>query len=353
MSIYGAKIQVDSYPRGCLCKVKSCVLFCCEPQNMIRNLAVNITLTNGTEVQVDVGKEFVVQAKLNISCDLLAINGTDEQVQGSWKLFQNETLKVEDSMRMKKDYCLIPKKDSNEVYGIEPHLYTIKETTIIKIQNTSHLKDNIRAVSVFCMVITIVVYLYLPQFQSKYNKCCLWYFICLTISFLLLWLESVSAYPEPKIEVCYMIGYSGYYTIMAAFLWLLVINYNLWKTLKNYGIVYKTSMLRYHIFVWSAAAVLLAITGSAEFIFNVMFENQYDKWQPGVGFGTCWINTYENWSAMIYYYGPILVVLLINLTLSIRSARHIYVESKSNERTLNSFETQENLESQAKSVLAA
>lgn len=53
---------------------------------------------------------------------------------------------------------------------------------------------------------------------------------------------------------------------------------------------------------------------------------------------------------MIYYYGPISIGVIINLTLSIMSARHIYVESKRNERDLNSAGNQKNLTNQAQYI---
>ncbi|XP_034486536.1 probable G-protein coupled receptor Mth-like 11 [Drosophila innubila] len=313
---------------------------------MVQNYDVNITLDNGTEVQVREVNEFVLQAKFEISCDLLAKNNTDEKGQGDWKLFENGTLLSQSDRAelQKKDYCLIPQKILRVYYELLPT--SLQQE--IQTKTNLDLVSGIKVVSVFCMAITIAVYLYLPQFHTIFSKCCLCYFISLTISFLLLWAESLYRDVKPNRIVCYMIGYCGYYIVMSVFMWLLVINYNLWKTFTNYGIMYKTSMQRYHIFVWSAAAVLLAITGSVEYMFLVMDYDKECSWQPGVSLYYCWINTSENWSAMIYYYGPILVVVLINVALSIMSARHIYVESKRNKIDLNSSEIQENLTNQAK-----
>jgi len=81
----GNEKTVDSYPRGCLCQVKSCVLFCCEPYMLIHNFAVNITLNNGTDVQVNEFNKFAVQVKFEISCDLLE---DIQEIQGPWKLFE-------------------------------------------------------------------------------------------------------------------------------------------------------------------------------------------------------------------------------------------------------------------------
>ena len=54
---------------------------------------------------------------------------------------------------------------------------------------------------------------------------------------------------------------------------------------------------------------------------------------------------------MIYYYGPILVGILINLTLSVITARHIYVENRENGRDWNSSESQKNFKNRAEYII--
>ncbi|KAL7730780.1 hypothetical protein ACLKA6_003549 [Drosophila palustris] len=289
ITLYGSVKQVASYPRGCLCQVKSCLLFCCEPGSTIKNYAVNITLNSGNEMQVNVGNEFAVQVKFELSCELLEDKATEEQAQDQWKLFENGTLLnlTESSEIQKKDYCLVLQKVSDEYYKLVPQ----QAQQEIQTKTNLDVASGIKVVSVFCMVITIAVYLYLPQFDTIYSKCCVCYFICLTISFLLLWAESLYREKMPSEFACFVIGYAGYYTVMGVFLWLLVINYHLWKTFKNFGIMYKTSMQRYHIFVWTMAAVLLAITGSVEYAFRVMQYDEESSWQPGVALYYCWINS--------------------------------------------------------------
>lgn len=88
ITLYGSVKQIASYPRGCLCQVKSCVLFCCETDMMTHNFAISITLNNGTEVQVNEIDSFALQPKFEIPCDLLTENNNDEMAQGPWKLFE-------------------------------------------------------------------------------------------------------------------------------------------------------------------------------------------------------------------------------------------------------------------------
>lgn len=95
----------------------------------------------------------------------------------------------------------------------------------------------------------------------------------------------------------YDLGYFGYYMVMATFLWLFIINYNLWRrvtTLQNRS---SGMFRRYNIFVWSVAAMLLAITGIIELLTLPKEENgeiEENPWSPGVALYYCWINSKQN-----------------------------------------------------------
>ncbi|KMY98116.1 LOW QUALITY PROTEIN: uncharacterized protein Dsimw501_GD27735 [Drosophila simulans] len=54
------------------------------------------------------------------------------------------------------------------------------------------------------------------------------------------------------------------------------------------------------------------------------WQDRPDKlnWIPGVGLYRCWINTYD-WSAMIYLYGPMLILSLFNVVTFILTVIHI------------------------------
>ncbi|KRG07858.1 uncharacterized protein Dmoj_GI25908, partial [Drosophila mojavensis] len=41
----------------------------------------------------------------------------------------------------------------------------------------------LRALSVFCLVLTIAVFLYVKKYKTMYNRCYMCYFTSLTISF--------------------------------------------------------------------------------------------------------------------------------------------------------------------------
>ncbi|KAH8393851.1 hypothetical protein KR215_003126 [Drosophila sulfurigaster] len=353
---------VEPYMRGCLCQIKSCVLLCCKPEKSMRNFVVNMTLDNGTETQVNVINEFEVQVKYEMSCDLLEDPNYDEQAQPNWKLFQDGKLKnlSDDNVLEKNKYCLFPHKVSEEKYYLVPTI--IKPDSEIHIERKLQRMNSknkiiilyyiafsvnetniIRVITVFCIAIIIAAYWYSPKLHAGYNRCYIYYFVCLTNSYILLWVDLEVRVGAAKND-CYLLGYSGYFTIMSTFLWLLVINFNLWNTITRCKLSSRVHMLRYHIFVWGTAAILTAITAYMDM--QEMSESDRDIWQPGVTSYGCWIDI-KNWSAMVYLYGPILLSILINSTLAIITARHLHVHNRKTNQVWNNSESKKNLKNKS------
>ncbi|KAL7731084.1 hypothetical protein ACLKA6_014290 [Drosophila palustris] len=276
----GDEESVPNHIRGCACKFKTCIRFCCHPQKLlledeascedvVNNLnystVLNITLNNGTQIEKNV-IEFMVQQHLPVPCDShLYLDDLD--INQSWTLFENGTLLRHFDGRelSKRDYCLQPQKLDGNYIQLMPHHCLETELT------------------------------------NNYT-------------------------------------FLGYYTMIATFLWLLIINYNLWKTFNNIGVGRKSRFLHYNIFVWGVAAVLLVITGLVELI----YKDDDMIWKPDIGSLGCWINT-SSWSAMIYYYGPIALLLIFNTTLFIKTAVRIFVQNRKNRRQLKKMEGQRNL----------
>lgn len=97
----GNEESVPRHTRGCVCKVKSCIRFCCHPQKMLvygdrtcENYAsnfsyetvLNITLNNGEQIEKNI-MEFTVQQHLPVPCakhDYL----DDTNIYQNWTLFE-------------------------------------------------------------------------------------------------------------------------------------------------------------------------------------------------------------------------------------------------------------------------
>lgn len=173
-----------------------------------------------------------------------------------------------------------------------------------KIINIKNDLFAVQGVSIVFMVMIIVVYLILPNFRTVHGRCCVCYFICISLSFLLLNVATSGWVKVAQSWDCYLIGnivrytvwyprvllqfefsgYVGYYTVMSAFSWLLVISYNLWRTFDNIGIGRKSKFCKYNIFVWSMSAIFLAIS-------IVIDMCDFIPWRPDFAKYDCWINS--------------------------------------------------------------
>lgn len=155
---------------------------------------------------------------------------------------------------------------------------------------------------------------------------------------------------------------------MSSFLWLLIINYNLWKAFENIGIGKKNRFMKYNIFVWSMVTILFAITALAESTPLWISElGKFEELTPDFALD-CWINSMQilltyvcthcdnclykasRLSASIYFYGPMLTLILINIVLFIKTVRRIIVQNRDNRRQLKRSQSQRQLRNSAKYV---
>lgn len=78
---------------------------------------------------------------------------------------------------------------------------------------------------------------------------------------------------------------------MSSFLWLLIINFNLWKTFHNIGVAIENRYMEYNIFVWSVTSILFTITILAEIsgLWTPALINY--NMSPNFINDHCWINS--------------------------------------------------------------
>ncbi|KAH8397714.1 hypothetical protein KR215_010481 [Drosophila sulfurigaster] len=349
--LFNGKTEIiPNHIRGCICHLKTCIRFCCNPnqtlvqdkrecgnvdQNLDYNSFLNITYNETQIKHVDVLK-LMVQQHLPVPCDdHLALN--PDNPNHEWTLYENGILlrHFDGAQLSKADYCLQPQKFQN-TYRLVPHHCLIPPNltnayTVFKIPFFP-----VQSVSIFFYIMVIFVYLLLPCFKGVYRQCCLCYFGCLTLTFILIVIIRIDWIKPHQILLCKLTGYIGYYITISTFLWLLIINYDLWKTFNNIGISHGSKFYKYNIFVWGVAAVQLLLTLFVDFVIG------NSNWSPNVGEYFCWIDT-AAWSSIIYYYGPISIYLTFNTTLFIITASKIFFQNRTNRRQLTQSDHQRNL----------
>ncbi|EDW76942.2 uncharacterized protein Dwil_GK20993 [Drosophila willistoni] len=331
---------VPKYFRGCACRLKPCVRFCCHHNLMFMNGEcigdtdkaleydpyLNITTSDGSVVEKHVLNEFVVQRHLPLPCSEIGTYHLDDRIAGyRWSLFENGSFKrTEDGLTFdKSEYCLQPVELPDREIRLVPHNCQIPS------------QDNIYPkilvpISLISFLITIAVYLYLPKLRNLHGKCFVCYLISLFIGYSLLFVDLFKACIY-YYYLCYITGYLGYFGMLAAFFWLTVISLDLWNSFRgtNYNVNRLTSGNRFRIYNLYAWGMPLVLTILIAILDQVLLDPNLEDltWVPGVYYNGCWIKTFD-WSAMVYFYGPMLILIVFNTTLFILVAIQIFKVKK-------------------------
>ncbi|KAH8379948.1 hypothetical protein KR009_008147 [Drosophila setifemur] len=355
---YDSRVMADNsvepemkHWRGCVCQLKSCIRLCCHHHNLLQedvcNMAeenqmdrldpyLNVTLEDGSEVRRHFRTDFVVQSDLPRPCaDFNHLD--DRDADDGYTLFQNGSLLLHSDGKFltKMEYCFQPymgASDDSLGVRIVPHTCRMdskipktvgKLCVFFRLTISSDLfsvsPSQVMVVSLVCMLISIAVYLYVKKLQNLQGKCFVSYMICLFIAYLVLLLDLWKL----SMPFCATAGYIGYFFVMATFLWLSVISLHLWFNLGSRRMsrfISENPFLAYNLYAWGVAGFLTGIVYGVDHLVEDNPDNE--RWMPGVGFYVCWINTYD-WSAMIYFYGPMLLLIVFNITMFILTAKRI------------------------------
>ncbi|XP_041563602.1 G-protein coupled receptor Mth-like [Drosophila elegans] len=316
----GSKEKVPVHTRGCVCQLTSCVRFCCPPNQIMQNGEcfdmtkkeldeldphLNVTLDDKSLVSKNVRTDIMVQWDLPLSCDsIFYLDNRDKEDE--YTLFKNGTLlrHIDNLLVSKREYCFqyvfLPDGNSTTI--------RIVPNNCLPPEPSKTGQTVVMMISMICLILTIGVYSFLKKLRNLLGKCFMCHMICLLMAYLLLLLDLWNL----SKGFCTTAGFMGYFFVMAAFLWLSVLSLHLWR--KFHGSKTNDSFLAYSTYAWAMAVVLTGIT----YLADLFVENE--DWKPRVcGLGRCWIKT-RDWSAIIYFFGPMLLLVAFNCTMFILTA---------------------------------
>ncbi|XP_017071690.1 probable G-protein coupled receptor Mth-like 2 [Drosophila eugracilis] len=326
----GLKEKVDSHIRGCVCKLKTCIRFCCPHDNiMYKNVCydnmsknemkildpfVNITLNNGSVTKMHFKNDLIVQWGFPMACNktfFLDVGYNDQQ----YTIFENGTFQrhFDGKVFNKHNYCF-----QHQTFNVDG-AQTIRMAPF----NCEIEPDNITGrtvvliISMTSLALTTTIYLVIKKLRILIGKCLICYMISLFFGFLfyLLQLWDLSE------AFCTLAAYMGYFFVIAAFFWLSVISQYLCKNMTNSFKSIKCfsserPFIGYSCYAWG---IPMAMTGIV-YLADKVVENQEIK--PNMG-EQCWIST-EKWSAMIYFFGPMLILIVLNTIMFVTTAFYIF-----------------------------
>ncbi|KAH8274990.1 hypothetical protein KR018_008390 [Drosophila ironensis] len=332
------RVEVPQHVRGCVCQIKPCINICCpwgETYNTELGECVNdtsdhrvwpkpvlnVTFDDNTTAAVNISQQFAVQSFRPCS-KMFSLQPQINDFDG-YLIYQNGSMfREDDSVTIDKNqYCLVPTyvNETDLAYSLNPANCDMNdEHSTVKIINSYAM-----LFSIPFMMLTIAVYLLIPELRNQHGKSLVCYLVGLSVGYTSLCIVQLKKRIDPDGIACKSFGYTAYFFFMSAYLWLNVISFDLWHNFRGTRGINrfqeKKRFLLYSLYSWGLAFVFLGFTWAAQ---------EQTNWpaylKPGIGDGTyCWLDM-TNWSAMIYFYGPILVIVVANTTMFIMTAIKIH-----------------------------
>uniref|UniRef100_A0A1B0FGD4 G-protein coupled receptors family 2 profile 2 domain-containing protein n=1 Tax=Glossina morsitans morsitans TaxID=37546 RepID=A0A1B0FGD4_GLOMM len=341
----GVNVNVAMHLRGCVCKFKKCVKLCCQRSELINgngqcitNIGANsshssdfimITQTNGEFKKVDIFNHFIWQ--MGRPCNRVA--QFHSTAQSNWSLLENGTLKIrrtEQSMYYTtRDYCLSQVYDDHgNEYTYEPFSCVIlnpswdvfikkygkqnriiNETMFVLIKSI-FTRFLAMLISIIFFIPTVLIYLSFKELHGNLGgKLLISYLISLTMSYSVICYINFTT-GAISAPACLILGYAGYFFVRAAFFWLSILSFDIWRNVKENlqtGIKSHNKLYwLYSLLVWGVALLCTMLTALAEW-------SKIDScWKPGIGTKHCWLDV-SKWSASIYFYIPNMIIFLFNV----------------------------------------
>ncbi|XP_075214809.1 G-protein coupled receptor Mth-like [Lycorma delicatula] len=184
-------------------------------------------------------------------------------------------------------------------------------------------------VSCFFLLLTLFVYLCLPNLQNIHGKTVMCYIFSLLVAYVFLTVNQLGSIFLILREEnnCRAVGYATMFTFLAAFSWLNVLCFDIWYTFGSARSSFvrkesrKTScrFLLYNVYCWGLSALITTSIIATDYAakFGLVSHN----WVSDMGIVRCWFS-YRTNGKMIFFIIPVGIQLFINLILFILTTRH-------------------------------
>ncbi|CAG7720942.1 unnamed protein product [Allacma fusca] len=198
------------------------------------------------------------------------------------------------------------------------------------------------AISVIFSILHILLYMLLPKLRNLPGK----NLLCLTISLLISQLIFLTLINHSRWQgLCVAAAIAVHYFYLAAFFWMNVMSFDMWRTFTGITILSRNqslerkqiTFLKYSIFSWITPFVIVSIAIVVEFlpeIYTVEPEEDgralldiLEKIKPSYGQnGFCWIG--QRLSLFVFFAAPVALIVISNLILFSLTAKAILSQNK-------------------------
>lgn len=167
-------------------------------------------------------------------------------------------------------------------------------------------------ISVPFLIVTLIVHALLPV-KTMHTKCLMCFVLSLALAYITL--TVIQFYGGAEMVTCLVIGMFCVFNFIASFLWTNVMSFDIWLTFSGVGgfgrnrkKVEMKRYLMYSAYVWSLGIVHIT---------TIVLINSYapnDAWyNPLFGYDKCWFR--GDMGTLLYFYGPLATIIVINVAL--------------------------------------
>ncbi|XP_018327207.1 G-protein coupled receptor Mth isoform X5 [Agrilus planipennis] len=286
--------------RGCVCEVKKCIRKCCPIGEYMTNktcLPTDQPLILPGDTPPNINDYHVL---VGSTCPENKVRTRASEDNDDIALQNDGTLIAFGNGYSYEDYCV----DYIEDLTRSSALVCIEPTA----QSTQHSVGMI--ISLPCLFITFLVYFLDPN-RNFHGMCLMCYvstLFCAYVFLIILQLHS-----DFEMSVCTALGILCYFFFLVSFFWLNIMCIHMWRIggQQNFSRSKKANrnrFLAYSAYAWGVPLIMTGIVVALRFSFP-----EESNWLPSIGIRQCWFN--DDLQSLIYFYGPVTVLITINITL--------------------------------------
>ena len=178
-----------------------------------------------------------------------------------------------------------------------------------------------QVISIICLFILLSVYSLLSKLRNIPGK----NLMCLSVSLLLAQLLFLTAAGATDNQVmCLIISVVLHYSFMAAFFWINVMSFDIWRTFSQETVTSvdsKKKFIFYNLYAWLSPLLVIAISAIVNWSPGI-----HPGYQPGYAEGLCWIT--QRMALLIYFGIPLALLLCSNIIFYILTIRQLILITK-------------------------
>ena len=260
-----------------------------------------------------------------LECPLVTLRESDYQVMSSGAIY----VPLYSKRYNRGDFA---NKSNGDVFICAPFTsqnYTVSTPTNVSSETVAMFQyDRIQGlisyigllISIICLFVVFVIYMIFPSLRNTPGKCV----VSLVVALLLAQLSflvggPLRAYPD----VCFSLGVLTHYFYLASFFWINILSGSIYRSVSSSNISEDRTMhfVCASLFAWSATGLVVGVALILEFL-----EEVPEMFKPMYGDGVCWIT--QKWPLLIFFAGPVALILLINIILFIGTSIKICMISR-------------------------